>query len=254
MESIKAIASAISELHSSGKKIVLVVGGGKTARNYVEAHGSLNKFEQDLMGIKLTRANASLLASHIPDANKEILKEIPRAKDILDSGKIPVFGGLMPFFTTDAVAALLAEFLGGNFVNLTNVDGIYDADPREYPDAKRFDEINYNHLIRLITASGSEPGQNVVLDLACCMILKRSSIPGVVLDGNDVENFRNYINGYSFKGTLIKGDAPEPVETESSSPEEPVKKPRRKKKPVGKIKPYRGEDSFTERDVDRLRF
>ena len=205
-EMLQRFSEIISLLHSQGKRIVLVVGGGKIAREYVEAMKSIgaNNFEQDLMGINITRANAFLVASSIMGAHKEVLVNVADAKKILDSGKIPVFGGLMPFFTTDAVGALLAEYLGGTFVNLTNVDGIYNADPRDYPDAHRFDEIGYDNLISLIQESGSKPGQNVVLDLACCMILKRSKILGAVMDGADLGNFSNFVNNLSFTGTLIK--------------------------------------------------
>ncbi len=204
-EKIRAISEAISILHSQGKKVVVVVGGGKVAREYVSACDSLeiNNFDKDMIGISVTRTNALLLANSIPECHKEILTKISDAKKILDSGKIPVFGGLMPFFTTDAVGALIAESLDATFVNLTNVDGVYTLDPRDYPDAKRYDEISYENLVSLVLSSGSKPGQNVVLDIACCMILQRSKIPAVVLDGNDIENFKNYVNGYSFVGTII---------------------------------------------------
>lgn len=249
-EKINEIAEAISSLHSAGKKIVLVVGGGKTARNYVEAMpDSLNNFELDLMGIKVTRINASLLASHIENAHPEILTEITKAKEILNEGKIPVFGGIMPFFTTDAVAALLAEYLNANFVNLTTIDGIYNEDPNDYSDAKKYDEISYDSLISLISSSGSKPGQNLVLDIACCMILKRSNIPGVVLSGEDIENFKNYMNGYSFNGTSIKEVASEDIQSEDV--EELMDKPKRKKR---KTKPHRSSEPFSADDVDKLKF
>ena len=251
-EMIQKISEAISELHSAGKKIVLVVGGGKTARNYVEAMVGSNNFEKDLMGIELTRANAFLLASQISECHKEVLTEIPKAKEILDSGKIPVFGGLMPLFTTDAVGALLAEFLEATFVNLTNVDGVYNVDPKDYPDAKRYDELSYSSLIDLISSSGSEPGQNVVLDLACCMILKRSNIPAVVLDGTNIENLKNYVNGYSFVGTTIKENAAEEIPNEEV--EELMEKPKRKTaKKKRKIKVHKNDKEFSEDDVDSLK-
>jgi len=251
-EKIMQIAEAISSLHSSGKRVVIVVGGGKIARNYVEVMADVNNFEKDLMGIKLTHANAFLLASQISEAHKEVLTEIPKAKELLDVGKIPVYGGLMPFFTTDAVAALLAEFLGATFVNLTNVDGIYNEDPKDYPDAKRYDEISYISLIDLISSSGSEPGQNVVLDLACCMILKRSNIPAVVLDGNDIENFKNYVNGYSFTGTAIKEVASEPIDSEEV--DELMNKPKRKTKKKRKIKAHKSNEPFSADHVDKMDF
>src|SRR3989344_821593 len=204
VEKIRQIAGAINSLHSAGKRFVVVVGGGKIARSYIEVMRSFtqNNFDLDGMGIAITRANAMLLASAMPHG--QVLTKIEKVKAILDSGKIAVFGGLMPFFTTDSVGALLAEHLNATFVNLTNVDGIYDSNPNEFPSAKRFDEIGYRKLVSLIVESGSTPGQNVVLDLACCLILQRSKIPAAVLSGNDIANFSNYINGSSFVGTTIR--------------------------------------------------
>ncbi|GEM_PF-233954 len=208
-DKIRQIAECISSLHSQGKQFVLVVGGGRIARSYVDAMRSLgaNNFVQDIAGINVTRVNALLVAHALPNAHKQVLDDFSRAKEILDSGKMPVFGGHVPFFTTDSVGALIAEALGGTFVNLTNVDGIYDSNPSVNSEARRFDEISYSKLIELIMSSGSTPGQNVVLDLACCLILQRSKIPAVVLSGNDLSNFGSYINGYTFVGTVIREPA-----------------------------------------------
>lgn len=253
-ELLRQLSQKISSFHASGKKIVLVIGGGKIARNYVECLDSfeVNNFQKDLMGIAITRANALMVANVIPECHKEVLSEVNQAKVILDAGKIPVFGGLMPFFTTDAVAALIAEALNATFVNLTNVDGIYAADPRDYPDARRFDEINYSDLISLIISCGSKPGQNVVLDFACCMILQRSNLLGVVLDGSDVENFSNYLEGNSFTGTVIKDTA---VSIDDAEIEEVMDKPKRKRKTLKKKSSKKRKSSskeFDESDVDNL--
>ncbi len=241
-EKIRVIADAVSALHSQGKQFVLVVGGGKSARSYVEAMRSLgaNNFVQDLAGINVTRVNALLVAHAIHNAHKNVLDDFFAAKEIIDAGKIPVFGGHIPFFTTDSVGALIAEALNGTFVNLTNVDGIYDSDPAVNSEARRFDEISHGHLVRLIMQSGSTPGQNVVLDLACCLILQRSKIRAVVLNGNDMQNFSNYINDYSFVGTLIRETASDAgfVVSEHNSETEittPKTTRRRRKKSAARI-------------------
>lgn len=239
-EKIKAVADVISQLHYSGKKFVLVVGGGRAARRYVEAARALglNNFEQDLLGIHLTRANATLVAAAIPNAWKKVLQDVRESKGIIDEGKIPVFGGLMPLFTTDTVGALIAEYLNATFVNLTNVKGIYDSDPNENPQAQMLDEISYSRLISLIAGSGSKPGQNVVLDLPCCMILQRSKVPAVVLNGNDLSNFAAFVRGEQFTGTVIReiyeesgeiGDSDEMAEDVGEKEKKPRKRVVRKK-------------------------
>ena len=150
-----------------------------------------------------TRLNALVLIQAIEKAHPEVLTNILRASEIIARGKIPVFGGLMPGFTTDAIAALIAEALNAEYINLTNVDGVYSSDPRENPRAKFFEEISYEKLLSLMKLAGSKPGQNMVIDVPACLILKRSSIPGIVLDGKELENFENAVRGLDFKGTRI---------------------------------------------------
>jgi uridylate kinase len=260
-EKFKAIVDVITKLHRSGKKIVLVVGGGKVARLYSGVAGSLNlnKFEQDLVGIKVTRLNAFLLAAAMPDAHKKVLEDISDAKKVLDSGKIPVFGGLVPFFTTDSVAALLAEFFNGVFVNLTDVDGIYDSNPKQNPDAIMFSEISYSRLVSLAIAAGSSPGQNVVVDVACAMILKRSKIPAVFLNGNNLDNFMAYINGQSFVGTVVR-DIPEENDSMVNSSDGEVfsdsvvveKKPRKRRSKKAVVK--KSKDDYSHPDPYQIDF
>ncbi|MFH1587322.1 MAG: UMP kinase [Candidatus Diapherotrites archaeon] len=202
---IAKFAESINKLSDEGYRIVLVVGGGKVCRNYVAAAKSLgaNNFQLDELGITITRANASLLLPVINNAHKAVLTEVNQARPVLDVGKIPVFGGLHPGITTDAVAALLAEALDGIFINLTNVDGVYSMDPKKHPHAKFYDEIAYNELISLMKLGESKPAQNLVLDLPCCLILKRSKLKGMVMNGTDLDNFEAAIRGGEFKGTVI---------------------------------------------------
>ena len=204
-ELIGRLADAVNRLSREGYKIVLVAGGGKTARNYVEAAGQIraNKFDLDRLGIAATRINAALLMNALENPCYEVLKKVEDAGKALDEGNIPVFGGLIPSFTTDAVGALIAEFLDATFINLTNVDGIYSSDPNENSDAVLLSEISYGKLIQMIAEKGSEPGQNIVLDLPCCLILQRSNLKGIVLNGNDLDNFERAIKGGQFKGTIV---------------------------------------------------
>src|SRR3989338_72195 len=102
---IAKLAEKISSLHREGYKFALVVGGGKVARNYAASAKALgaNNFVQDELGIMITRANALLLVQALEAAHEEVLTDVKKAKHVLEQGKIPVFGGLMPSFTTDAV-------------------------------------------------------------------------------------------------------------------------------------------------------
>jgi len=202
---LSKLSQCLDRLHSGGYRFAIVVGGGKIARNYIAAAKTLgaNNFALDKIGIRATRLNAAIVVQALEKAWPEVLVQIEKAREAIDAGKIPVFGGLMPGFTTDAVAALVAESLKGDYINMTNVDGVYSSDPKDNPRAKYFDEISYEKLLSLMKLAGSKPGQNMVMDVPACLILKRSAIQGIVLDGKDLENFENAVKGLDFKGTRI---------------------------------------------------
>ena len=203
---IAKISQSINMLFNEGYRFVLVVGGGRVCRSYVSAAKTLgaNNFFQDRIGIGVTRLNASLVIHSLENSFPIVLKNIAKAKQVIDSGKIPVYGGLHAGFTTDAVAALLAESINGVFVNLSNVDGVYSSDPKENPHAKFYPELSYDRLVSIAQLHGSKPGQNVVIDLPASLILKRSKIKAFFLNGNDLENFETAIRGNTFKGTIVQ--------------------------------------------------
>jgi uridylate kinase len=249
---ISKLAQKINSLHAQGFKMAIVVGGGKVCRNYVASAKSIgaNNFALDSLGIQLTRANAFLFIQALDNAFPKVLENVADAKEVIERGKIPVFGGLHPGITTDAVAALVAESIGAEFFNLTNVDGIYSHDPKAHPGAKRFSEIGYEKLISLVRLSESKPGQNIVLDLPCCLVLKRSSIRGVVLDGNELENLESALRGENFNGTVIceKNEKLSPSEIDSVD-----EIPRRMRRHSSKAKKILlPEENFSPDDIDRM--
>jgi len=253
-DAIAAISSCLNDLIRQGYKLVLVVGGGKIARDYVNTAKDLgaNNFELDELGIRVTRANAFLLSMAIDNAHPQIITNIKETDDVLAKGKTPIFGGLMPGFTTDAVGALLAEYLGGTFINLSNVDGIYTADPAAHPTARMYHEISYDKLLQILTSNAMKPGQNLILDLPAAMVLKRSGISAFFLNGQDTDNIKSAIQGGSFKGTVVRPEAVEAIDGD-----EPVApKPKRKKKKVTKKKSARRviDDEYEELNPDHIRF
>ena len=174
-------------------------------RHYVSAAKSLgsNNFFMDEIGIAFTRINAALLIRALEHAYPNVMTKISQAMPVIGSGKIPVFGGMIPGQTTDTVAALLAESFNGTFVNLSNVDGVYSSDPAENPRAKFYPELSYDRLISLMKLNETKPAQNMVIDLPAALVLKRSKIPAYFLNGSDLENFETAIRGGSFKGTVV---------------------------------------------------
>ena len=199
-------SETIRRLTAQGNRFVVVAGGGQTARNYVAAGKTLgaNNYNLDKLGILATRLNASLLIESLEGAHSQDFTSVEEAAAAIDSGKVAVFGGLMPSFTTDAVAALIAESLGATFINLSDVDGVYSADPKKTPRATFYPKLSYDRLISLMKFAKSKPGQKVILDLPCCLILRRSNIRAVIINGHELENFERAVRGEEFTGTVVE--------------------------------------------------
>ncbi len=201
---IRRFSRLIDRYRGSGIEFGLVAGGGKTARDYTWAVRLLggSKAEMDQAGILATHANAWLLVSALQTAYPEPLSDIWRAKAVMRH-YTAVVCGTMPGVTSDYGAALLAEVTGLPMVNITNVDGVYDKDPRKYPDAQRIDHMTHDEFVDLIADSDTrDPGAHVPMDLAAAEILRRSRIKAYVV-GKDLKNLERLFAGRSFVGTTI---------------------------------------------------
>jgi uridylate kinase len=202
---IKSYADIIKNLHSQGYRVAVVVGGGKYARNYISSAKALglNDAQADMIGIEIARVNALLLALAIGD---DSYTPIPRSIDSIltawSTGKIVVVGGLQPGQSTAAVAAVVAESLGiKTILYATDVDGVYDKDPRKYSDAKKLDIVTIEQL-KEIVSQRFEAGGYELLDPLALQIVKRSCIDVIVFNGMDPLNVYKAVNNST--GTKIK--------------------------------------------------
>jgi len=156
-ESLKQYASALKELAAS-HQIYVVVGGGKIAREYIEKARALGASEMfcDQIGIGATKLNSALLVAALGEsAPQEIPDGYAAAARLAEPGRVVVMGGVAPGQTTDAVAALLAEYVRADRLIIpTSVDGVYTADPEKDPEAKKISRMTAQELARL--ASGTE--------------------------------------------------------------------------------------------------
>src|SRR5437879_11044016 len=148
---LKDMGRVLSGFVKDGNQLVLVAGGGENARTYIGAARKLGAEEStcDLLGIRITRANAELLrlalgsisSSKIPTT----LSDLPHC---VGSGKAVVMGGLQPGQSTSAVAALAAEITRAEIlVNGTDVDGVYTEDPKKNPKAKLIRSVHVDKLL-----------------------------------------------------------------------------------------------------------
>lgn len=203
---IRALAKVLLGL--SGKyRLYVVTGGGKIARQYITAGRALGADESylDEMGIEVTRLNARLLiavlgerVNHSPARNYEEAVQLGRTHSIV------VMGGVSPGITTDAVSALLAERVRAvRLVNATSVPGAFTADPKKDPAAELIPKMSHRELIALISGTPHAAGPNTVFDSVGAHVLERSKMPLMIVDGRDLKNLRDAVEGKKFKGTLV---------------------------------------------------
>ncbi len=113
-------------------------------------------------------------------------------------------GGTTPGHTTDAVAAILAEYVHADIlIDATSTDGIYTKDPKKHPDAVKLDELSPARLVEIIAAERMEAGANLPLDMLAAKIIERSGIPTVVLDGREPGQVVDAVNGKRV-GTCVR--------------------------------------------------
>ena len=179
-------------------EIFVVVGGGKTARDYIEIARALGSSEAlcDDIGIEVTRLNAKLLIAALGDyAYPEVPQNFREALQFASTKKIVVMGGTEPAHSTDAVGSILAEFVGAELlINATSVNGLYNKDPNKYSDAKMYNEIKPSKMIDLISTKDIKAGTYEFFDMTAIQIIKRSRIKTVILNGGDANNIKTAIN------------------------------------------------------------
>ena len=205
-ERIRAYAEVLERL-AKEHKIFVVVGGGRVAREYINAARKLGANETlcDFIGIDVTRINAMLLASAIKDAPKEIPKDFREAYELSMNHAVVVMGGTFPGHTTDATAALLAEFVGADILlNATSVNGVYSADPRKDPNAVRFEKITARELVVIVAAGETKAGSSNVIDLLAAKIIERSGIRTVVFLGEPENIERAFRGDVKDIGTIVE--------------------------------------------------
>jgi uridylate kinase len=179
--------------------VFVVVGGGKTARDYIGIARSLGVSEAmcDDVGIEVTRLNAKLLIAALgEDSYPEVPQNFRDALKFASSKKIIVMGGTEPAHSTDAVGSILAEFVGADLlINATSVDGLYNKDPNKYPDAEMFTEVKPSKMMDMMSNKDIKAGTYEFFDMTAIQIIKRSSIKTVIVNGENAQNILSAIKG-----------------------------------------------------------
>ena len=185
---------------------VLVAGGGKIARYFINHARSSGADESTLdeLGIEISRLNAKLLIYALKDnAYPHPPTNLTEVKQAVDSGLIVVTGGLHPGQSTNGTAALIAEKINAaEFLNATDVDGIYDSDPNKNKKAKQFKRIELKDLRSLLVHEDSMAGGYDLMDIVALKVIERSKIKTKIIKA-DIKTIEKAIKGLSIGTEII---------------------------------------------------
>lgn len=212
-EPVEMIANEVKTAHEAGAEIAIVVGGGNIFRGVQKsAKLGMDRASGDYVGMLATVMNAIALQSALKksgvdcrvqsalDINK-IAEPYVRFKAVrhLEKGRVVIFaaGTGNPFFTTDTAAALRASEINADVMLMAKngVDGVYTADPKVNPDAKKYDNITYDDII----IRGLK-----VMDTSSCALCKENQIPIIVFDFAAKGSVMKILNNETI-GTYVGG-------------------------------------------------
>ncbi|KGM06550.1 Uridylate kinase [Methylophaga thiooxydans] len=209
-EVISRFANEISELNAQGVELGIVIGGGNIFRGAGLAASGMDRVSGDHMGMLATVMNALALQDALEQNGTfcrvmsairihEVCEDYLRRRAIrhLEKGRVVIFaaGTGNPFFTTDTAASLRAVEVGAELMlKATQVDGVYNDDPRKNPDAVRYNELSYDEVIN---------NRLAVMDTTAVVMCQEQNIPLRVFDVHESGNLTKIIYGEDV-GTLVK--------------------------------------------------
>lgn len=187
-----------------GRRLILVVGGGHTARAYQQAAVRIVKLppdDMDWIGIHATRLNGQLLRNILRDVAQHVVLKDP-TRPVTWNRPVLIAAGWKPGWSTDYAAVRLAHRFASKLVlNLSNIDAVYDRDPYRHEDAKKLEAISWSEFRKLVGSSW-EPGTNAPFDPIAS---KRAAAwkMTVVVAGKRLANIEKVLDGSPFRGTVI---------------------------------------------------
>lgn len=202
---LKQLDNLISAEVKKGRTFVLVVGGGKTARHYIDAAKKVHKVlpeDLDWLGIHATRLNGHLMRTIFRKFAHPVVIKNPLRMPKKWGGKIVIAAGWKPGWSTDYVACRIAKRIGADTViNASNIDYVYDADPRVNKKAKKMEEMRWAEYRKMV-GDRWDPGLSAPFDPIASKFSHRNKLKVAVVSG-DVKNMKKIISGEEFKGTML---------------------------------------------------
>lgn len=210
---VARVAGEVKQAKETGYELCLVIGGGNIFRGMAGAAKGMDRANADYMGMLATVMNALAMQDALEHLGvpTRVQSAIPmasvcepyirrRAVRHLEKGRVVIFaaGTGNPYFTTDSGAALrAAEMNCDALYKGTSVDGVYDADPKQVPDAKRFDRVSYDQVLN----------QNLkVMDASAVALCRDNAIPIIVFNIREQGNLAQILRGEGVS-TRVDGGA-----------------------------------------------
>jgi uridylate kinase len=210
---VAELAGEVKAAKDSGLEICLVIGGGNIFRGMAGAAQGMDRAQADYMGMLATVMNALAMQNALEKIGVETRVQSAvqmdqvcepvirrRAERHLEKGRIVIFaaGVGAPYFTTDSGAALrAAEMKCDALLKGTSVDGVYDADPKKKPNARRFESVSYDKVL----------ADNLkVMDAAAVALCRDNNIPIVVFSFRENGNLARVLAGEGVQ-TIVQGEA-----------------------------------------------
>ncbi len=202
---VREFVSFVKERVSLGERLILITGGGKICRRYqnaIKVLGVESSTESDWIGIYSTHLNGNFLRIVLGDlAHDELIVNPNDIKGI--SKPVVVAGGWKPGWSTDFVAIEMAKIVGAKkVINLSNIDYVYDKDPKVFKDAKKIENISWSEFRKIIPEKW-QPGLNSPFDPIAAKNADEAKIEVAILNGKNIANLKSYLEGKDFLGTRI---------------------------------------------------
>jgi uridylate kinase len=202
---LKEFKSLILKHVKDGRKFVIICGGGKLARRYQAAAKELSTpsdIDLDWIGIASLRLNAELMRVVFGEnAHHEVIDDL--SSNFTFEKPIVIGSADKPERSSDWDAVEAAKSVGAKkIINLSNIDHVYDSDPKKNPNAKKLESISWIDYRNIIPKEWTS-GLNSPFDPVASELAQKESMEVVIMNGKPIDNLVKYLNGEKFQGTVI---------------------------------------------------
>ena len=210
IEFLKEFKNLILSHVATGKRFLIDTGGGRTCRKYQHAAKEIidvSKEDLDWIGLTVNNVNAQLVRVIFgKDACKKVYYDLSEVglRDSISEYPIVIGGALKPGHSSDFDAVLAAKTLGAKkIINLSNIDHVYDSDPKINLNAKKIDEISWADYRNIIPKEWTYAGLNSPFDPIASKLAQEEGMQVMIMNGKPIDNLARCLNGQKFAGTVI---------------------------------------------------